>query len=182
MRALQIHAARDLRVADIAPQPLAADEVRVAVKSGGICGSDLAYYFKGRVGDFALREPMILGHEVAGDVVEIGSDVNDLSIGEAVAAVRATIGHMVKVEVEVDRLDQIEPALEAGADVILLDNMEPKTLARAVELVHGAAITEASGGITKDTIAEVAATGVDVISLGALTHSAPRLDVALDLA
>ena len=85
MRALQIHAARDLRLVDLEPRPLAADEVRVAVKSGGICGSDLSYYFKGRVGDFALKEPMILGHEVAGDVVEIGGDVKNLSIGASVA-------------------------------------------------------------------------------------------------
>ena len=103
------------------------------------------------------------------------------SIGDAVAAVRANVGHMVKVEVEVDRLEQIGPALEAGADVILLDNMEPASLTRAVALIHGAAATEASGGITMETIVAVAATGVDVISLGALTHSAPRLDVALDM-
>ena len=85
MRALQIHAARDLRLTDIAPPPLAADEVRVAVKSGGICGSDLSYYFKGRVGDFALQEPMILGHEVAGEIVEIGSSVENLTVGTSVA-------------------------------------------------------------------------------------------------
>ncbi len=85
MRALQIHAAKDLRLADIAPPPIAADEVRFAVKSGGICGSDLAYYFKGRVGDFALQEPMILGHEVAGEIVEVGSAVKDLTIGTMVA-------------------------------------------------------------------------------------------------
>jgi len=85
MRALQIHAAEDLRLADIAPRPLAAAEVRVSVKSGGICGSDLSYYFKGRVGDFALQEPMILGHEVAGEVVEVGGNVTDISIGAMVA-------------------------------------------------------------------------------------------------
>lgn len=85
MRALQIHAAKDLRLADIAPRSLAAEEVRVAVKSGGICGSDLSYYFKGRVGDFALQEPMILGHEVAGEIVETGDNVNHLKIGTRVA-------------------------------------------------------------------------------------------------
>jgi L-idonate 5-dehydrogenase len=85
MRALQIHAAKDLRLVDLEPPTLAADEVRVAVKSGGICGSDLSYYFKGRVGDFALKEPMVLGHEVAGEIVEIGADVNDLAIGTPVA-------------------------------------------------------------------------------------------------
>jgi nicotinate-nucleotide pyrophosphorylase (carboxylating) len=103
------------------------------------------------------------------------------SIGDAVAKVRSNVGHMVKIEVEVDHLDQIPAALEAGADVILLDNMDAVELARAVSLIAGAAITEASGGITEETIAAVAATGVDVISLGALTHSAPRLDVALDM-
>ncbi len=85
MRALQIHAAKDLRLADIAVRPLEADEVRVAVKSGGICGSDLAYYFKGRVGDFALQEPMTLGHEVAGEVVEVGERVETPAVGDAVA-------------------------------------------------------------------------------------------------
>ena len=85
MRALQIHAAKDLRLADLAPVPLKNHEVRIAVKSGGICGSDLSYYFKGRVGDFALKEPMILGHEVAGNVAEIGDDVVGLKIGDPVA-------------------------------------------------------------------------------------------------
>lgn len=85
MRALQIHAAKDLHVVETEPPALAADEVRIAVKSGGICGSDLAYYFKGRVGDFALREPMILGHEVAGEIAEVGGEVKDLAVGSHVA-------------------------------------------------------------------------------------------------
>lgn len=103
------------------------------------------------------------------------------SIGEAVAAARANIGHMVKIEVEVDRIDQIEDALDAGADVILLDNMTPAELTQAVSTINGRAVTEASGGITLETIADVAASGVDVISMGALTHSSARLDVALDM-
>lgn len=103
------------------------------------------------------------------------------SISAAVAAVRTNVGHMVKVEVEVDRIDQIPEALTAGSDVLLLDNMTPGQLAEAVALIDGAAITEASGGITLDTVAAVAASGVDVISMGALTHSAPRLDVAMDI-
>ncbi len=103
------------------------------------------------------------------------------SIGRAVAAVKANVGHMVKIEVEVDRIDQIPAALDAGSDVILLDNMTPSELAEAVALINGAAIAEASGGITLDTVAAVAASGVDVISMGALTHSAPRLDVAMDM-
>ena len=103
------------------------------------------------------------------------------SIADAVAAVRAATGHMVKVEVEVDHSDQIEEALEAGADVILLDNMTPAELTAAVATIGGRAIAEASGGITLDAIAAVAASGVDVISMGALTHSSIRLDVALDM-
>ena len=103
------------------------------------------------------------------------------SITAAVARVKARVGHTVKVEVEVDRIGQIPEALEAGADIILLDNMDPSQLREAVTLIAGAATTEASGGITADTIAAVAASGVDVISMGALTHSAPRLDVAMDI-
>lgn len=85
MRALQIHGAKDLRLVELSPPPLAPDEVRVAIKTGGICGSDLSYYYKGRVGDFALQEPMILGHEVAGEIVEIGEDVRNLTVGDSVA-------------------------------------------------------------------------------------------------
>jgi len=102
-------------------------------------------------------------------------------IGPAVAAVRSRVGHTVHVEVEVDRLDQIAEALDAGADTILLDNLTDDQLREAVGLIAGRARTEASGGITPERAAAVAATGVDVISLGWLTHSAPRLDVALDL-
>lgn len=102
-------------------------------------------------------------------------------IRAAVAAVRAQVGHTVHIEVEADHLAQVAEALEAGADSILLDNFDDDALRRAVELVAGRAITEASGGITPDRAEAVAATGVDVISLGWLTHSAPRLDVALDL-
>ncbi len=102
-------------------------------------------------------------------------------IAPAVAAVRAQVGHTVHVEVEVDHLEQVAAALEAGADSILLDNLGDDELRTAVELVAGRAITEASGGITPERAVAVAATGVDVISLGWLTHSAPRLDVALEL-
>ncbi len=103
------------------------------------------------------------------------------SIASAVAAVRADVGHTVHVEVEVDRLDQLDDALAAGADSVLLDNFSPEHLRLAVERTAGRAILEASGGITPDTVTAVAASGVDVISLGWITHSAPRLDVALDL-
>ena len=102
-------------------------------------------------------------------------------IGAAVAAARASVGHTVHIEVEVDHLEQIPEAVQAGADSILLDNLDDAAMTTAVEMVAGRAITEASGGITPQRAAAVAATGVDVISLGWLTHSAPRLDVALDL-
>jgi nicotinate-nucleotide pyrophosphorylase (carboxylating) len=104
------------------------------------------------------------------------------SITAAVDAVRAAVGHLVVVELEVDHLDQIPEALAAGADVILLDNMDPDVLREAVELIDGRAVTEASGGITLASVRDVAASGVDVISVGWITHSVPRLDVALDLA
>lgn len=103
------------------------------------------------------------------------------SIEKAVARVRESIGHTVKVELEVDTLQQLEQVLEAGVDIVLLDNMQPETLRMAVDLVDGRAITEASGGITLETAAEIASTGVDFLSVGALTHSAPSLDVGLDM-
>lgn len=102
-------------------------------------------------------------------------------VAEAVTRARARAGHLVKIEVEVDRLDQLEEALGAGPDAVLLDNMTPEHLREAVRIVAGRAVTEASGGITRDTIAQVAASGVDVISAGWLTHSAPSLDIGLDI-
>ena len=99
----------------------------------------------------------------------------------AIERVRQRIGHLVRVEVEVDTIEQLDEALAAGADVLLLDNMDPATLTHSVALVAGRAVTEASGGIAPDTAAALAATGVDLLSVGWLTHSAPRLDVALDL-
>lgn len=99
----------------------------------------------------------------------------------AIELVRRSVGHLVKVEVEVDTLAQLEEALRAGVDAVLLDNMDLDTLAEAVRLVAGRAITEASGGIRLETVAAIAATGVDLLSVGWLTHSAPALDVALDI-
>jgi nicotinate-nucleotide pyrophosphorylase (carboxylating) len=90
-------------------------------------------------------------------------------------------GHLVKVELEVDTLDQLAEALEVGVDAVLLDNMTPETLRRAVTMVDGRAVTEASGRITPETAAAVAATGVDLISSGWITHSAPILDLGLDI-
>jgi len=102
------------------------------------------------------------------------------SVTEAVQRVRRHAGHMVKVEVEVDTLDQLEEALHLKIDAVLLDNMPVATLTRAVQMVRGRIITEASGGITASTAAAIAATGIDLLSIGWLTHSAPALDVALD--
>ncbi len=103
------------------------------------------------------------------------------SIDDAVRAVRSAIGHTVSVTVEVDHLEQIPEVLDAGADVILLDNLGADDLREAIAIIDGRALAEASGGITRATARELAEAGVDVISLGWLTHSAPRLDVALDL-
>ncbi|MGC2130466.1 MAG: carboxylating nicotinate-nucleotide diphosphorylase [Candidatus Aquilonibacter sp.] len=104
------------------------------------------------------------------------------SVHEAVARVRAHAGHMVKIEVEVDTLDQLREALREPIDAVLLDNMDPATLKEAVRIVDGSVITEASGGVRPETIAAIAATGVDLISVGWLTHSAPSLDLGLDIA
>ncbi|MDI2128016.1 carboxylating nicotinate-nucleotide diphosphorylase [Yinghuangia seranimata] len=101
-------------------------------------------------------------------------------VAEAFNAVRAAFPD-VPVEVEVDRLDQIPPVLDAGADLILLDNMTPFQLREAVALVGGRARLESSGGLTLDTAREVASTGVDYLAVGALTHSAPVLDIGVDL-
>ncbi len=102
------------------------------------------------------------------------------SVTEAVARARAVAGHLVKIEVEVDTLTQLEELLATPADAVLLDNMDPATLRQAVELVDGRMITEASGRITAATVRAVAESGVDLISVGWITHSAPVLDVGLD--
>ncbi|GIL38216.1 carboxylating nicotinate-nucleotide diphosphorylase [Roseiterribacter gracilis] len=102
------------------------------------------------------------------------------SITKAIARARAYAGHMAKVACEVDRLDQLDEALAAGVDSVLLDNMDPPTLAEAVKRTAGRAITEASGGVSLDTVRAIAEAGVDVISIGRITHSAPVLDLALD--
>ena len=94
---------------------------------------------------------------------------------------KAVIGHLVKIEIEVDCLDQLEEVLEEGADVVLLDNMGPDMLAKAVAMVGHRMRTEASGGVNLDTVAAIAEAGVDMISVGALTHSASVLDLGLDI-
>lgn len=101
-------------------------------------------------------------------------------IRPAVERARAAIGHLVKIELEVDTLEQLEQALDLGVDAVLLDNMSPDEMRRAVAMVDGRAVTEASGGITPSTAPVIAATGVDLISSGWLTHSATALDIGLD--
>lgn len=109
---------------------------------------------------------------------------NHLVAGGGIAAtvrrVRERVGHLVKIQVEVDSLEQLDDLLRTDADAVLLDNFAPDALRQAVRIVAGRLTTEASGGIRPETLKEVAATGVDVISLGWLTHSAPALDVGLD--
>ena len=100
-------------------------------------------------------------------------------IAGAVATLRAKLGHMVKIEVETRNLDEVKQALASGSDIIMLDNMVCDTMKKAVELVDGKALLEASGGITHDTLREVAETGVDIISIGALTHSVQAFDISM---
>ena len=112
---------------------------------------------------------------------------NHIAVAGGIAAVlaraRAVAGHLVKIEIEVDTLEQLQDVLAAGgADVVLLDNMAPETLRRAVAMLDGRLVTEASGGVTLDSVAAIAESGVDYISTGWITHSAPSLDVALDIA
>ncbi len=125
---------------------------------------------------FALDDGFLLkdNHRAALDAA--GVDVAD-----AVRKAKARLSHTVPVEVEVDTLAQLADVLAAEPDAVLLDNMPPEMLREAVALVAGRARTEASGGITLDTVRSVAEAGVDLISVGALTHSAPTLDVALDI-
>ena len=101
-------------------------------------------------------------------------------ISQAIEAARARAGHMIKIEVEVDTLDQLREALNHKIDAVLLDNMSPATLREAVAIVAGRVTTEASGGINLETVRAVAESGVDLISVGALTHSVKVLDIGLD--
>ena len=104
------------------------------------------------------------------------------SVAEAVRRAKAHAGHLMKVEVEVDSLDQLDAALAEGPDVIMLDNFSLDDLREAVRRTAGRLTLEASGGVTLHTVRAIAETGVDVISVGALTHSAPSLDIGLDAA
>ncbi|MCL0078782.1 carboxylating nicotinate-nucleotide diphosphorylase [Dehalococcoidia bacterium] len=103
-----------------------------------------------------------------------------VGLGEGVKRARANVPRHLKIEVEVDAVEQAQIALDAGADILLLDNMRTTDMRRVVELVDGRALTEASGGITLDNVRAVAETGVDFISIGALTHSVKALDISLE--
>ena len=107
--------------------------------------------------------------------------LSGVGIGEIVKRALSGASHMIKVEIEVETIRDLEEALDAGADLVLLDNMEPEQMETAVRLASGRAVVEASGGITLETVREIAKTGVDIISVGALTHSAPSLNISLDM-
>jgi nicotinate-nucleotide pyrophosphorylase (carboxylating) len=102
------------------------------------------------------------------------------SIAAAVSRMRKNIPHTLRIEVETDTLEQVEECLQCGVDIIMLDNMELSTIKRAVEVINGRALVEASGGVTLESVENIAKTGVDLISIGALTHSADSCDIGLD--
>jgi nicotinate-nucleotide pyrophosphorylase (carboxylating) len=102
------------------------------------------------------------------------------SIREAVDKVRANVPHTIRIEVETDNLEQVEECLTCGVDIIMLDNMSPETMAGAVRMINGRALVEASGGVNLATVEAIAMSGVDIISVGALTHSAPSCDIGMD--
>ena len=104
-----------------------------------------------------------------------------LSLKDVIRKAHANASHTIKIEVEVEDVVQVKEALEAGAQIILLDNMTPGEMKKAVDMCNGKAITEASGGINLSSVRAAAESGVDLISVGALTHSAPDLDLSLDL-
>ena len=104
------------------------------------------------------------------------------SIRAAVERVRATVPHTIRIEVEAEDQAQVRECLASGVDIIMLDNMEPAAMREAVKLINGRALVEASGGVDLDTVRDIAATGVDIISVGRLTHSAPACDISMDIA
>ena len=107
--------------------------------------------------------------------IAIAGDINT-----AIKQAQDFAGHLIPIEVEVDTLEQLEQALDAGVSLVLLDNMSPEILSKAVTMCKGRAKTEASGGITPETVQAVAETGVDFIAMGYLTHSTTALDIGLD--
>jgi nicotinate-nucleotide pyrophosphorylase (carboxylating) len=102
------------------------------------------------------------------------------SITKAVEKARAAVPHTIAIEVETDTLEQVQECLDCGAAIIMLDNMDPATMKKAVTMINGQALVEASGGVNLQTVRAIAETGVDIISVGALTHSAPACDIGMD--
>lgn len=102
------------------------------------------------------------------------------SIKEAVGRVKKIIPHTIRIEVETDTLQQVEECIECGVDIIMLDNMSSEIMKKAVQMIKGRALVEASGGVTISSVESVAKSGVDIISIGALTHSAPSCDIGMD--
>ncbi|PPF30203.1 MULTISPECIES: carboxylating nicotinate-nucleotide diphosphorylase [unclassified Rathayibacter] len=139
---------------------------RHAVRSGG-----------GRNHRFSLSDAVLAKDNHLAVLAARGIDLT-----AALRAARASIPHTAHLEVEVDRLDQIEPAMAGGADTIMLDNFTPELLRQGVALIGGRAVVEASGGVDLTTVRAIAEAGVDVISVGALTHSVRSLDLGLDIA
>ena len=134
---------------------------------------------------YAVRCGGGMNHRYGLDDAYLIKDNHIAVCGGVVAALRAAkaaAGHLVKIEIEVDTLDQLREVIAEGADVVLLDNMKPDILREAVVLVAGRLKTEASGGVSLATVKAIAETGVDMISVGALTHSASVLDLGLDIA
>jgi len=135
---------------------------------------------------YAIRVGGGLNHRFGLDDAVLIKDNHIAAVGgirPAIERARAGVGHLVKIEIEVDTLEQLREVLEVGgADAVLLDNMSPAQMREAVAIAGGRVVLEASGSVTAQTVAEVAATGVDVISSGWLTHSAPALDIGLDFA
>lgn len=134
---------------------------------------------------YAVRCGSGVNHRIGLDDAVLIKD-NHIAVAGGIApvlkAARAAVGHLVKIEIEVDTLDQFAEVLKAGgADVVMLDNMDPAVMKRAVEMNAGKLVLEASGGVSLETVAKIAESGVDVISVGALTHSAPTLDIGLDI-
>jgi nicotinate-nucleotide pyrophosphorylase (carboxylating) len=140
---------------------------------------DLEKYAVRAGGGFNHRRDLSDGVVIKDNHVEALA-VAGINLSTALQDARRALPHLVKIEVEVDRLDQIAAALEGGADVILLDNMSPAQLREAVAMIGSRALTEASGGVNLSTVGAIAASGVNMISVGALTHSAPGLDIGLD--
>ncbi|MHB9035214.1 MAG: carboxylating nicotinate-nucleotide diphosphorylase [Armatimonadota bacterium] len=102
-------------------------------------------------------------------------------ITAAITAAKKRAPHTLKIEIEVSNLDQLKEAIDAGADIIMLDNMTLDVMRQAVEIANGSVLLEASGGVNLDTVKDIAETGVDIVSVGALTHSAPALDISLNI-